>query len=315
MELLLSIEDRGYPAEYLISRIRGKRAGLISDWSPLFFDGTPTEFLASSRYRGFVTDRSPEGVWRDLMREYRRVYSLMNKRLRNIFRPFFLYSELRTILICLRNIEGRKGERNCDILISSLLSEEIKKVLRESGDVTAAVREIERCFLFISEGFAGIAEIYAGEGLQSFEKEFTDRYLLSTVKGKLYPLIKEFFVRIIDARNVISLDKYIRLNPKTAPSFIPFGSIKGPAFEGIVAKKDLFTLHRLAWIRDEETGMVEQALYRKITAFLRKAGRDPLSIGPILDYLWRISIEVVNLSILYYGRDIDRETIRRELVH
>ena len=315
MELLLSIEDRGYPAEYLISRIRGKRAGLISDWSPLFANGTPTEFLASSRYRGFVTDRSPEGVWRNLMREYRRVYFLMNKKLRNIFRPFFLYSELRTILIRLRHIEGRKGEKNGNILLCSLLSEEFKKVLRESGDVTTAVREIERCFLSLSEGFAGIAGMYAGEGLRGFEKEFTDRYLLGTVKGKLHPLIKEFFVRIIDARNIISLDKYIRLNSKTAPSFISCGSMNGPAFAGIIAQKDLFALHRLAGIRDEGTGMTEQALYRNITVFLRKAGRDPLSIGPILDYLWRISIEVVNLSILYYGRDIDRETIRRELVH
>jgi vacuolar-type H+-ATPase subunit C/Vma6 len=314
MELLLGIKDRGYPSEYLVSRIRGKRAGLISDWSPLYFNGTPTEFLASSQYRGFVTDRSPEGVWRDLRREYRRIYSLMNKKLRNIFRPFFLYSELRTILISLRHIEGKKGERNDDILLSSLLSAEIKKVLRESGDVATAVREIERCFLSLSAGFAGIAGIYAGEGLKGFEKEFTSRYLLLTAKGKLHPLMKEFFVRIIDARNIISLDKYIRLTSKTAPSLIPCGSINGPAFAGIIAKKDLAALIRLAGTTDEGAGRIEQALYRKITGFLRKAGRDPLGIGPILDYLWRISLEVVNLSILYYGRDIDSETVRKELV-
>ena len=36
--------------------------------------------------------------------------------------------------------------------------------------------------------------------------------------------------------------------------------------------------------------------------------------APILDYLWRCSIEAMNLSVLYHGRDLEREAVTAELV-
>jgi len=317
MKLLKPAEDRGYPAEYLISRIRGKRAGLISDWTPLVFGGAPFEYPDSSRQRGFVTERSPGGVWRDLMKEYRWVYLRMNSELREIFRPFFLYLELRTIFICLRNIKGGKTEETRNVLPASLLSEDIKKVLTGRGDILSAVRGVEKGFLTLSDAFAGIADVCDREGLEGFERELTVRYLVTTVRSGLDPLVKDFFVRIIDSRNIISLYKYLRLGPKTAPSFIPFGSISEPVFLRIIERKDIAEVDRLAGTKNAGPGhlSVEIALYGKITAFLRRAGRDPLGIGPILDYLWRISLEAMNLSVLYYGRDLERETVKGELVH
>lgn len=317
MKLLKPTEDRGYPAEYLISRIRGKRAALISDWTPLIFGGDPFEYHDSSRQRGFVTERSPGGVWRDLMKEYRWVYLRMNSELLEIFRPFFLYLELRTILICLRNIKGGKTEEARNVLPASLLSEDVKKVLTGRGDISSAVRGIEKGFLTLSDAFAGIADVCDREGLKGFERELTVRYLVTTVSSGLDPLIKNFFVRIIDSRNIISLCKFLMLEPKTPPTFIPQGSIGEPEFAGIMARKDITVIRRLAGAKDGPPGLanVENALYRKMTAYLRRAGRDPLGIGPVLDYLWRISLEAVNLSILYYGRDLERETVMGELVH
>ena len=89
MELLESIEDRGYPFEYLLSRIRGRRSKLISDWNPLIYDIGSLEYLYPARYRGFVTEKSPEGIWKVLIREFRWVYTQMNEKLREIFCPFF----------------------------------------------------------------------------------------------------------------------------------------------------------------------------------------------------------------------------------
>jgi vacuolar-type H+-ATPase subunit C/Vma6 len=312
MELLLRVEDRGYPADYLLSRIRGKRAGLISDWTALMFGGSPFEYIASSSYRGFLTEGSPEGLWRDLMKEYRRVYLSMNRALLQIFRPFFLYRELRTIFICLRHIKAGKILDTGGVLSLSLLSEDMKKALRESCDIATAARVIEKAFLDPSETFAGISEICHREGLSGFERELTVRYLVTTVRNGLHPLMREFWRCIIDARNVISLYKFVRLDLKTAPAFIPFGSIGESRFAGIIEKKDILEIYRLA---GEPGGSnVENTLYKNISASIRKAGRDPLGAGPILDYLWRASIEVMNLSILFYGRDMESETIRLELV-
>jgi vacuolar-type H+-ATPase subunit C/Vma6 len=317
MELLKPAEDRGYPSEYLISRITGKRAALISDWTPLVFSGAPFEYLDSSLHKGFVTERSPGGIWRDLMKEYRWVYLRMNSELREIFRPFFLYLELRTIFICLRNIKGGKTEETLNVLPASLLSEDIKKILAEREDILSAVRGIEKGFLTLSDAFAGIADVCDREGLKGFERELMVRYLVTTVRSGVDPLMKDFFVRIIDSRNIISLYKFLMLEPKTPPTFIPHGRVSESEFTGVIARKDIVGIRRLVGTKDEVPGLsnVESALYRKITAFLRKAGRDPLGIGPILDYLWRISLETMNLSILYYGKDLGRETVKGELVY
>jgi vacuolar-type H+-ATPase subunit C/Vma6 len=86
------------------------------------------------------------------------------------------------------------------------------------------------------------------------------------------------------------------------------------------AGKDLFSMASLVGSltgMDRETFSpteLETALYRGITRFLKKAGRDPLSAGAVLDYLWQCSIEAMNLSTLYYGRELDREALAAELV-
>jgi len=59
---------------------------------------------------------------------------------------------------------------------------------------------------------------------------------------------------------------------------------------------------------------VEATLYREITRTLKKESRDDLSIGPILDYLWRCSIEAMNLSILSCGQKLPRDIVKAELV-
>jgi vacuolar-type H+-ATPase subunit C/Vma6 len=59
---------------------------------------------------------------------------------------------------------------------------------------------------------------------------------------------------------------------------------------------------------------VENALYKGMTRFLRRAGRETSGIGFILDYLWRCSMEARNLGVLLYGGESEREAIKEELV-
>ncbi|HLO24777.1 MAG TPA: hypothetical protein VK187_01600, partial [Geobacteraceae bacterium] len=63
-----------------------------------------------------------------------------------------------------------------------------------------------------------------------------------------------------------------------------------------------------------EPAQVEHALYRGMTRWLKRAGRDPFGAAPILDYLWRCSLEAMNMNVLYYGRDVERELVAAELV-
>ncbi len=320
MELLLHLEDRGYPVEYLLSRIRGRRSRLIRDWRPLIYDAEPIDYLASARYEGFVRDRTPEGFWRSLLREHRWVYGQMNSLYRELFRPYFLYAELRTIFICFRHLQHEKSGKLNDLLGDSLLSDEIAEILSTSEDLAAAVRGVEHAFRALSGQFGGLAGDLDAEGLRKVEQHLTDTYLAFVAASKPHPLMASFFRRLIDARNIMSAYKYLKLEDRTRPVCIPGGAILPDRLGAVIGKGDLLGVNAL--IRDfcglkidaPDPTKVEIALYKGVTRFLKKEGREPFGAGPILDYLWKCSLEVMNLSVLYYGRDLEREAVIAELV-
>ena len=320
MELLEHLEDRGYPAEYLLSRIRGRRSRLITDWRPLIYDAGPLDYLASSRYQGFVRERSAEGIWKSLIREYRWVYTQLNEELRKLFTPFFLHAELRTLFICLRHMGDRKAGGVDELLSLSLLSPMLKAALLESVDLPEAVRRIERAFAAFSPRFGGLTEIYDAEGLRGGEQFITNTYLSVAAEQRLPPLLREFFSRLIDSRNILGLYKNMRLEEKARAPFIAGGSIAAGKLKAVLEKGDLFgisaVVREFSGIRigTPDPTQVEMALYKGITRFLRRAGRSPFGVGPILDYLWRCSLEVMNLSVLLYGKDLERDTVAAELV-
>jgi vacuolar-type H+-ATPase subunit C/Vma6 len=319
-ELLRRSESTGYPADYLLSRLRGRRASFISAWDCLLAASSPLEYLSSGRYGIPVADRTADGVWRHLMKEFGWVYSQMNETLRGVFFSFFLYSELRTIFICLRQAQGRKPEKIERLLSLSLLSEKIKRILRAGEEAAAILREIEPFFTGLSGRFAGIGRLIETEGLQGVERHMTDRHLEYAVRSAPHPSLRAFFSDIIDSRNVLSLYKYLRLSPKATPAFIRGGRVSEERFNGIVGRKDPLSitplLHELTGTRPAVAAPsdVENALYRNITFHLRKAARDPLGIGVVLEYLWRCSLEARNLSILFHGAGTDRDILSAELI-
>lgn len=317
MELLQHLPDQGYPPEYLLSRIRGRRSRLIADWKPLIYDSV-ADYL-SARYQGPVKERSAEGVWRSLLREYRWVYGQMSGKLRKVFGPFFLYTELRTIFIALRHMKDKGGGRAGDLLDASLLSGKVKQILA-AGDIPTVLAEIEPFFLSLSGRFAGLAGAFESGGLRSVEQKLTNTYLSVMPAARLHPILKNLFTRLIDARNIISAYKFQRLEQQAAPAFIPGGQIEQARFADIVAKDDIFGICSLVRefsgvkIEAPDPAKVEIALYHGITRFLKKEGREPFGAGPILDYLWKCSLEVMNLSILLNGKGLEREIVAAELV-
>ncbi len=320
MGLLQNPADQGYPIEYLLSRIKGRRSGLIRDWKRLIYDASLFESAPSQKTSVLMKAKTPDGVWGNLMREYRWVYGQMNRHLREIFGPFFLYSELRTLFICLRRLEDRKAGVLDELLNRSLLSDEMKQVLFLSGDLKAAVSGIERLFAASFKKTAGLAEVLEAESLREVEQRLVEWYLAATVDSSLHPIMKLFFSRLIDARNSMSLYKYLRLELRAMPSVIPGGLVPEAKLLGIAKKGDLVEVGKLIEelsgvpVERPDPTLVELALYRGMTKWLKKAGRDPFGIAPILDYLWRCSIEAMNLSVLYHGKDLEREAVTAELV-
>jgi vacuolar-type H+-ATPase subunit C/Vma6 len=320
MDLLQHPEDRGYPVEYLLSRIRGRGAGLIKDWDPLIYHLAPVGRVPSEFAASVHTDRSPEAVWKKLAREYRWVYTRMDEQYRGIFLPFFFYAELRTLIICLRQVKEKKTGRADELLRASLLADKIKNVLMTSPDIPPAVAGLERVLSAYSAGFRGLAKAFNAAGQRGVEQRLVTACLADAVDGKQDPVMRGFFMRLIDSRNVMSFYKYFRMKMESRPSFIKGGGISERRLRDQLVDGDRVKVSALirsfTGIRIEtpDPASVETALYKGMTRFLRRAGREPFGAGPILDYLWRCSNEARNLSILAWGKNLDRDTVEAELV-
>jgi vacuolar-type H+-ATPase subunit C/Vma6 len=319
-DLLEKAKDRGYPSDYLLSRIRGRKARFIQDWMPLVASPAPLEHLPECHYQRISGNSSPAGIWRALLNEYRWLYYQMNGRLRNIFGPFFVFAELRTLLICIRSLKEMKRAKVKEMLSASLLSEELRKIISDSADEFAAVQTIEAKLRRLSGQFGGITEILRQKGLSGFEHELTKRYLSVIVGAGLDPVLQAFFMRLIDARNTLALAKLLRLETPAEHPFIPGGTIDAVKLEEILDRRSRPDMERLLRemtgeeIASADNAKLEASLYRGITRSLKKAGRSPLSIGPILEYLWRCSIEAMNLSVLCYAQGLERDLVAAELV-
>jgi len=319
MQLLQEIEDRGYPTEYLLSRIKGRRVSLISDWEPLLL-GAATAASIPLHHRDFAPDTSSQGEWRHLLREFRWVYFQMNKRLGQIFSPFFLYAELRTLFFFLRYRTTNEQTKWEQLLSVSLLSKRSKMRLKRSEDIQDAMSMVEELLVSYSSIFRGMGETFIKEGLRGMERWLTNRYLEHAVTLSLHPVIKKFFVRTIDSRNLLTLYKRLRWDLKGEADFVKGGSITVHKLRAADDRGDMFNALRMiqaftgVTVQNPDATSVEKAVYTATTHTVRREGREPSGVALILDYLWRCSMEIRNLGVVIHGEGIDRDILRTELI-
>ena len=254
------------------------------------------------------------------MAEYQWIYHQMNGQVRKTFAPFFLYGELRTLFICLRYLRGLKRDRLQEVLSLSLLSGEIQAVLLRSPDELSAARGIEEKFLGLSGLFKGIAETMRHEGLKGFEQKLAELFLSAVIATGLDPFLKSFFLQVIDARNILALAKLLKLDATLERPFISGGRTDAVKFREILDRRDVQAADKLVRGFTGEKNApanlsgLEISLYRGISRSLKRGGRGSLGTGPVLDYLWRCSVDAMNLSILSYGAKLTRDIVAAELI-
>ena len=318
-DLLLRGRTGGYPVEYLLSRVRGRRSRLIRDWKPLLYGMTAAEYLASPQYQGFVRQRSLDGLWQSLQEEHQWVFSQLDEAMRSVVAPYLLYAELRTITSCLRLLRGGKGQETARVLSDSLLCGKLKHAL-SGGDAESAVDAVEGMFSALGPAFRGMRDVYEGKGLRELERMLVGQYLEWVLGGRLHPVLRELFRRIVDARNILSLYRSLRLSARDASVFLRGGTVAVERLADLQKRDDLFATVALVrhaagiTIAAPDPALIEVSLYRGITRYLGKEGRDPLGVALLIEYLWRCSLEVTNLSLLFAGKDLEREAVAAELV-
>lgn len=321
MKLLHSPEGSGYPTEYLIARIMGRRAYLIKDWHDILMSPDRHESFLPDYYRELIAKFSREGVWNRMLKEFKWVYVQMNVTLKNVFLPFFIYAEVKTIILCLRYKTGTAHRADVEALLSySLLSGKVKELLIKEAELAVIIAELEKKFLSFPANAKRMQETFSEEGLKGVEEYLSNRVIEDIIRSKLHPVIKHFFVFLIDIKNIVTLYKQVRWEIKTVPVFLERGNIDCASLKRISVSGDISGILRLIYqitgtrIKDPHVSEIQNALYKGMTRHIKLLARDNPDIGLILDYLWKTYMEARNLSILMYGKDIETKDIKKELV-
>jgi vacuolar-type H+-ATPase subunit C/Vma6 len=317
---LLESPEGGYPVDYLLARLRGRGAYLLKDWTQVLHAQDPVEYLYSTRYGGLLTEHSIQGVWIRLLKEFRWVYRQMDRGMREAFRPFFLYTELDTILKCLR-YRTRKGtgERIERLLALSLLSRKLKSMLSEAETRVSLLDRVEGALTALSERYGGLREVYLDRGPVEMERRLSDVYLEDTMDEKLHPVIRGFFSYVIDARNIITAYKCLRWG--MSPNFINGGDVDRARLERVVDGQDMRGVGNLIYKLTGKTppeltpAEVSGSLQDGLMRFSRGKAREFPDAGFILYYLLRCHAEASNLSVILHGKGLERELLRGELIH
>jgi vacuolar-type H+-ATPase subunit C/Vma6 len=320
MKLLIDICDRGYPTEYFLSRIRGRRSLFTGELKNLTGRAVMDESLRTS-YMGSARGIQGDGSWRSLLREYRWAYRQMNIGLRRVFAPFFAYMELRTLMLCYRYRKTDESGAVEALLSQSLLSGGIRKKLVSDSDLVPVLRETEESFTLSSFSNPGLVRAYEKAGLRGVEEKLCSGFLEQTVRSGLHPAMMEFFRTTVDRRNISLAYKQIRWGLSSEPAFVEGGRVERDVLRKIVDEKDLPMMsdivRSLTSVKiEEQTGAVfEAALKNALTKRIARLMRGDPETGLILDFLWRRYIEMENFNLLLYGSGVNGDVISRELIH
>jgi len=313
------MESRGYPTDYLLARIKGRRLELVGDWRSLVA-ADPMETLSSGRYAG-VSGSSPEAaVWLKFLTELDWLYRQMDERVRDRFAPVFFWFELRTLLVSLRFRRGMDAGKIPELLAFSLLAERVKRVLTGGEEAAAVVDALIARLSSVAERCWRLRDIYRDAGGREFEDQLTALFLEQVAGAAQHPPIGEFFRALIDMRNLLTLYKQLRWKIGKPPAFVRGGDIGRSRLKEIAERGELAEviqlIHSLPGMGEAPAGRenVEHLLLVWLTGRVRRWGREPAGIGQILDYLWRCYLEALNLGLLIHGRGMEPELLAGEVV-
>jgi hypothetical protein len=283
--LLKTAEDRCHPPDYLLARVRGRRARIAGDWSallqtsPAVFDG------AREAFRG-------ELAW---------LYGQMNGSLRTLLAPVFEFLELRTWLLALRYLGAGEEKALPGILAQSLLAPPIKALLLQSREFAAVLSGSEKILAEADPVFSGLAALYRRQGPGGLEAGVIDFALRRALRLPLHPAVRNFFRQLIDTRNLLGLFKHLQWKLSFPPPHLDGGRLTKERLAALWRGGSIPPLMACARTLAGDPaaeGSLEKILLDGVSRSLRRGARDPLGPGVILDYLWFCHTRARNLELL-----------------
>ncbi len=306
--LLIKPASEGYPTDYLLARLRGRRQRL---------GGAPA---GPSHLRAGERTMPASEAWHTMRAEFRWVHHQMNGEVRQTFIPLFLWFEMRTIILCLRFRRGNDRADTAGLLADSLLSAPARRVLTADSPAPAMVDALASLLVPVAGAYRTIGSIFREQGGRKLEQRLVSLYLERVAGLPLHSTLREFFRGVIDLHNLVTVGKQVRWRLTEPEAFISGGSIplehlvKAAGEENPAAFMRL--LHALPGMAlpTTPTKNPEPHLLNWLTRRIRRSCRDPLDVGVVLYYLWSCFVEARNRSLLHHGEGVEPTVLEAELI-
>jgi len=307
MQALRDIESDGYPTDYLVARVRARRARLLAD--------------RSSQPGPAGEPESDAALWDALLDELDWLRRQMNPPVRAVFAPIFTLFVLKTLVLAVRNMSAERHEAAARLLQHELFSPDLREGLLAASDAAAAVAVVDAVSLRGGESHR-LAAAYADGGLRAFESQLTRGFLAGVAAAGMHSVVRRFFVAFIDLRNVMTLYKQLHWGFQDAQAFVPGGSIPVEQLLAASSRGDPAGLDaHVAMLTGAATVAqagnevaLETRLLSALTHRLREAARQGGDYALVLDYLWGVYVHARNRSLRLHLRDAEAVALERELI-
>jgi len=311
--------DLGLPADFLVARLRGRCPHILRDWETLAGESDPAARLAEE-IKQYVEEFGGEGGRLLMHHEYRWVHGRMNKRLRAIFQPYFLYFDLRAMLRSLRHREQADTRSvSGHSPGEEVIDHDLRRLLRSDRAMATLPAELETRLVSLAPEFAGLARVYKQQGLPPFEEELFNRFFAFGAGRSAHPVIGEFLAFLAGVYNTIALSKMARWSAAAATGLLPPGLVIDPVAGRLKPPGDPAALFAGTGLPGQPresrfAAALEIRLLTHLTRRLRRQGRIEPNVAFILLYLWEIYLQGRNLGIIIHGRPVQPDKIPAVLV-
>lgn len=264
------------PGEALLARLRARRAAL--DLSGGTGDGPPPAELIA---------------W---------LYPRLDHPLRTGVLPYLEVEAMHSLLIALRHRLG--GEPvPAELLQRPWLAAALPGVLTQPGESQQVVARLEGWLRTDYPFAAGLTTGYLRNGPGGVEQQLAAGMLGQGLARARVPVVRMTLRFLVDLRNLLAIVRHWRWQVSTPPPLLPGGELDAAALGRVWAAGDRLAMARLTARLSGtepvnlEPRAVERQLLKGLAGRLRRAGRDPLGIGVIIDLLWRCRLAAHNQAL------------------
>lgn len=207
LNLLLDCPFTGYPANYLVARIRGR-----------------LERVAWTEIPGEQQTGDDSHIWTGAAAERGWLYRQMDETLRKTLAPLFFLFEIETLVRLVRAEEARQGADGNGFPRNTLLSGEIKGIFQGSGATGAKVEQLHGAMKEAGFVMDGLVTAQAENGAQGFEAYLRREFLQQVPAMCGHARVEQFLRTIIDLKNIMTVAKWLRWEKPGVPQLLKGGS-------------------------------------------------------------------------------------------